>query len=102
MTEKELLHKRERKRDRRQDRNNTKIPKRIKVSRERRRGLERTLQLIQSERKLDKELKHLERVQFGIKQLKRFGEPLIEESKQREIERNIVPSDLEPKHPRSV
>lgn len=81
MTEKELLHKREGKARRRRERN--RIPKKAsKVEK-------RKLIFKQAERKLEREILHLEKVSFGTEQLARFLEPLYEESKQREIERNL-------------
>lgn len=82
MTEKELLHKRERKTRRRRER--SRIPKNANKT-ERRRMI-----FTFAERQIEKEIDRLKRVEFGVKQLNRLGEPLIEESKQREIERNIV------------
>lgn len=67
-SEKERLHRRERKRDRRKAYKKKLTPEQIE----------------------NKEWREVAKIVFGELQLKRLGEPLIEASKQREIEENIV------------
>ena len=48
------------------------------------------------EQVIEKEIDRFERISFGAKQLRRMAEPIVEQSKQREIERNIVEDGHQP------
>lgn len=68
MTQKELLHRKQRKAKRRAKILKGRSAKAIEI----------------------KELEYIAKIEFGERQLKRFLEPIIEQSKQREIEELII------------